>query len=238
MKKLSILLAAAAIMSALPSCTKVIGEGPVQTQTYAITDFSGVSGSIGGKINYTIGPVFKVEIRAQRNILDVLEVSKVNGHLLGKGGNGLTFRSREDIVVNISAPAADYLHLSGSGDLEVSGNLVANDLDMGISGSGNITVPAVNITGQVKAVISGSGDISLLSGTAKNEEFRISGSGKLLADAVAAERAVTTISGSGDIQLNLSQSLDATISGSGSVYYRGNPTVAAHISGSGTVRPL
>jgi len=63
MKKSSILLAAAAIILALPSCTKVIGEGPVQTQTYAITNFSGVSGSIGGKINYTIDPVFKVEIR-------------------------------------------------------------------------------------------------------------------------------------------------------------------------------
>jgi hypothetical protein len=55
---------------------------------------------------------------------------------------------------------------------------------------------------------------------------------------VPAEKAETHISGSGDIRVNLSQSLTARISGSGSVYYRGNPSVSTNISGSGTVRPL
>ena len=238
MKKQILILAAAAALFAITSCKKVVGEGPVQTETRNITDFSGVSASIGGRINYKIDPVYKVEITAQPNILDVIETAKTNGHLVIKIRNGVRIKENEEITVDISAPTADYLHLSGSGDLTVTGNINPANLDMGISGTGDITVPMVNVTNKIKAVISGSGNIKVQAGTAGNEELRISGSGKLFLDGVAAEKATTNISGSGDIQVNLSQTLDATISGSGSVYYRGHPLISTTISGSGKVKPL
>lgn len=238
MKKQILVLAAAAALFTTSSCKKVVGEGPVQTETRNISGFSGVSASIGGKINYKIEPEYKVEITAQPNILDVIETSTINGHLLIKVRNGVRIRANEEITVNISAPTAYYLHLSGSGDLVVTGTINAAILDMGISGTGDITVPAVTVTDKIDAVISGSGNINVQAGTARNEELRISGSGKLFLDGVVAEKARTTISGSGDMQVNLSQTLDATISGSGSVYYRGHPLISTTISGSGKVKPL
>lgn len=238
MKKQILMLAAAAALLTSSSCKKVIGEGDLQTETRSITDFSGVSASIGGKIIYRIDPVYKVEITAQRNILDVIQATKINGHLLLKVKDGVRIKANEEITVNISAPIANYFHLSGTGDLVVAGNVSATDLDMGISGTGNLTVPAVSIAGKIKAAISGSGNINVLAGSAKNEDLKISGSGKLLLENVVAENAKTTISGSGDIKLNVSQSLDATISGSGSVYYRGNPRISTDISGSGRVKPI
>ncbi len=238
MKKAIIMLAAAAALFMFPSCEKVTGEGPVQTELRSIVDFNGVTASIPGTINYKIDPLFKVEIIAQRNILDVIETSKINGHLLVKIKNGVRIKSHENIVVNISTPLGDYFHLSGSGNLEVTGNVVANNMDLNISGSGNINIANVTVADKVDANISGSGNMSIVSGTAKNEILRISGSGKMTFDAVNAEKATTTISGSGDMRLKLSQSLDATISGSGSVYYRGTPVVNTHISGSGSVRQL
>ncbi|HEX3168275.1 MAG TPA: head GIN domain-containing protein [Chitinophagaceae bacterium] len=238
MKKLFFMLAAAAALLTSSSCKKVVGEGDLQTETRNITDFSGVSASIGGKIYYKIDPVYKVEITAQRNILDVIEATKTSGHLLLKVKEGVRIKSNEEITVNISAPTADYLHLSGTGDLAVIGNINAVNLDMAISGTGNITVQSVSVTDKINANISGTGDITVQSGVAKNEDLRISGSGKLFIDGVAAEKATTTISGSGDMQVNLSQALDATISGSGSVYYRGHPLISTSISGSGKVKPL
>ena len=238
MKNSIVMLAAAAALLTTPSCQKVIGEGPLQTEVRNISDFSGVSASIGGKINYKIDPVYKVEITAQANILDVLETSKVNGHLLIKVRNGVRVRHNEEITVNISAPSADYLHLSGSGDVIVTGSLNETNLDLDISGSGNITVSSATITEKIKAAISGSGNMKVQAGSAKNEDLRISGSGKLLLEGITAEHAETKISGSGDIKVNLSKSLDATISGSGSVYYLGNPLISTSISGSGRVRPL
>jgi len=238
MKKQFFMLAAAAALLTTSSCKKVVGEGDLQTETRNITDFSGVSASIGGKIYYKIDPVYKVEIIAQRNILDVIQATKSNGHLLLKVKDGVRIKSNEEITVNISAPTADYLHLSGSGDLAVIGSLNTVNLDMGISGTGNITVQSATVTDKINANISGTGDITVQSGVAKNEDLRISGSGKLFIDGVAAEKATTTISGSGDMQVNLSQALDATISGSGSVYYRGHPLISTSISGSGKVKPL
>jgi len=232
------MLAAAAAILTTPSCKKVVGEGDLQTETRNITDFSGVSASIGGKIYYKIDPVYKVEITAQRNILDVIQATKINGHLLLKIKDGVRIKSNEEIIVNISAPTADYFHLSGTGDLIATGNIIATDIDMSISGTGNLTVSSVSIGDKLKAAISGTGNINLLAGTAKNEELKISGSGKLLLEGVAAENAETTISGSGDIKISVSQKLDATISGSGSVYYHGNPLISTDISGSGRVRPI
>ena len=232
------MLAAAAAILTTPSCKKVVGEGDLQTETRNITDFSGVSASIGGKIYYKIDPVYKVEITAQRNILDVIQATKINGHLLLKIKDGVRIKSNEENIVNISAPTADYFHLSGTGDLIATGNIIATDIDMSISGTGNLTVSSVSIGDKLKAAISGTGNINLLAGTAKNEELKISGSGKLLLEGVAAENAETTISGSGDIKISVSQKLDATISGSGSVYYHGNPLISTDISGSGRVRPI
>lgn len=232
------MLAAAAALLTAPSCKKVIGEGDLQTETRNVTDFSGVSSSIGGKVYYKIDPVYKVEITAQRNILDVIQATKTNGHLLLKIKDGVRVKSNEEITVFISAPTANYFHVSGTGDLMVTGNISATDLDMSISGTGNLTVPSVAIANKINAAISGSGNINVIAGSTKNEELRISGSGKLLLEGVAAEKAETTISGSGDIKVNVSQSLDATISGSGSVYYYGNPLISTNISGSGRVRPI
>ena len=104
------MLAAAAALLTSSSCKKVVGEGDLQTETRNIADFSGVSASIGGKIYYKIDPVYKVEIIAQRNILDVIQATKSNGHLLLKIKDGVRIKSNEEITVNISAPTADYLH--------------------------------------------------------------------------------------------------------------------------------
>jgi len=77
-----------------------------------------------------------------------------------------------------------------------------------------------------------------LNGSAINEEIDISGSGNVDLANVPAQVATTRTSGSGDVKVNLSKSLDVHISGSGSVYYHGNPMISTHISGSGKVIPF
>src|SRR6185436_4426539 len=143
------MLAAAAALLTSSSCKKVVGEGDLQTETRNITDFSGVSASIGGKIYYKLDPVYKVEIIAQRNILDVIQATRSNGHLLLKVKDGVRIKSNEEITVNITAPTADYFHLSGTGDLAAIGNLISANLDMSISGTGNITVQSVTVTDKI-----------------------------------------------------------------------------------------
>jgi hypothetical protein len=236
-----ILLAAVVVPSLLfSSCRKEVlrGEGPVVTETRTIGNFRGVSSSIPGTVNFKVDPVYKVEIQAQQNILDALRTNVTGGKLEIDFKHYIVVRHHESIVINISAPSPDYLRVSGVGDINVTGDLVATNLDANVSGVGSIVVQKATVTGKIDARISGSGNIRIAAGAAENEELHISGSGSIDLAGVVAKKAETHISGSGDMKVNLSQNLDAHISGSGSVLYRGNPLVTTHVSGSGKVKPL
>jgi hypothetical protein len=238
MKNSIIVLLAAFSVIAFASCEKVVGEGPVVTETRAVTGFRNISVSISGKVNYRIDPVYKIEIQAQQNILDILQTNKVGDELVIKFQDGKRVKDHEDILITVSAPFAESVNLSGSAQFDLVSQLTTANLNLRVSGSGNINVSQVALSDKLTATISGSGNITVANGAAKNENLRISGSGNINAGNVAAEKAITEISGSGNIQVNLSQSLDATISGSGSVFYRGNPLISTHISGSGKVQPF
>jgi hypothetical protein len=238
MKKTISMLMVGLGMLFFTACEKVVGEGPVVTQTRNVSNFTRISVSIPGKVNYRIDPQFSVQIQAQQNVLDILQTNLEGNELVIKVKDGKRLKEHEDIVVSISAPHLIFVNLSGSAEVNVTGNLVEADLGTKVSGSGNINVQQAALTGKLSGTISGSGNIKVLTGTAKNEDMRISGSGNIDLANIIAETAVTEISGSGDIWVNLSISLNATISGSGSVYYRGHPLISTHVSGSGKVVPF
>lgn len=239
MKKI-ISAAIAIALFAFPSCRKefISGDGPVVTEVRVINNFRGVSSSMPGKVNFKIDPVYKVEIQAQQNILDVLRTHVVNGVLEIDFGHNIVVRHHEPVIINISAPSPDYLRVSGAGDINIQGDLVSANLGIDISGNGNITIQKATIADKIDSRISGSGNISINAGSAINEELRVSGSGSMDVSNVPAKQAWVHVSGSGDLKVNLSQSLEAHISGSGSVYYRGNPTISSHVSGSGKIVPM
>jgi hypothetical protein len=236
-KSILAILAAALVFS---SCTKepVIGEGPVVTETRSVNNFTGISVALPGQVHFKIAPVYKVEITAQQNVINVIRTNVINGVLDIDVRHDIRLRRHEDIIINVQGPSSELFRLSGSADINVTGDLVTNQLQLEVSGSGNITVEEAVVTDEVDARISGSGSISVLNGAVKNEELRISGSGDMNLASVVAENAETHISGSGDMRVNVSNYLTAHISGSGSVYYQGNPIVNTHISGSGKVKPL
>jgi hypothetical protein len=238
MKKFLVVVSLAAAMFIFPSCEKVVGEGPLVTQTRAVANFSGVSSEMSGKVNFAIAPDYRMEITAQQNILDVLNTDVVNGVLHIDFKNNVRVKVHEDLLINITAPYADYFRLSGSGNMNVQGDITANNLKVTLSGSGDIAVQNAVIADKIDAEISGSGNINIANGSAANEDVDISGSGKVEMPGVAAENAVTHTSGSGDVKLAVSKNLDAHISGSGSVFYHGNPIISTHISGSGRVIPF
>jgi hypothetical protein len=76
-------------------------------------------------------------------------------------------------------------------------------------------MPASYLANKIKADDQWDRKYQCTCGFSEERRVTISGSGKLLLEAVAAEKVEATISGSGDIKVNVSQSLDATISGSG-----------------------
>lgn len=216
------------------SCEKVVGEGPIVTETRNTGAFSSVDVRIPGQINYTQDVSYNVEVKAQRNILDVLETYVSNGKLIVRFKHDVNVRRHDDIVVNIKAPALNGLRLSGSGNLNASGPFTPSTLDLELSGSGNISLQQLN-TAYLDADISGSGNITIGAGSVPDVRLGISGSGNIDMANVTTNKARTTTSGSGYMKLQVAQELDVSIAGSGSVYYRGTPVINTRISGSGRV---
>jgi len=235
MKRFSIILLTL-ITLVSSSCRKVNGDGPVVTETRQVSHFNGVDLRCSAEVLYQQGNDYNVEVSAQRNILDVLEIYTSNNRLVVRFKDDVRVRSHEKVRIEVTAPSAEYFRVSGSGSIRTAGLLAPPRVDMDVSGSGSITISQF-ITQSIDATISGSGSISVLNGEANEVHTRISGSGDLDLLNVPIEYATTTTSGSGITQLNVSKELNVTISGSGSVFYLGNPTIHTRISGSGRVIP-
>ncbi|WP_338039003.1 GIN domain-containing protein [Maribacter litopenaei] len=90
-------------------------------------------------------------------------------------------------------------------------------------------------TNSVSASMSGYGDITL-SGSTKDFEATISGSGDIKAFEMDADNVDATVSGSADIEVTANKMLKARVSGSGDITYKGNPEkLDTKTSGSGDI---
>jgi hypothetical protein len=232
MKKFAIGLLSIIALATMNSCKKVIGEGPVVTETRTTRDFSEIDFGVSGEMVFIESTETEIEIEAQQNIIDLIQTYVSGDELKIRFRDDRRVTSHERIVVTVRAPSVRSFAVSGSGSLEVLDTLSGDNTRLRVSGSGKITVPDVD-AGNLEAKISGSGRIEALNGVANSLNVSISGSGNVDLASVTVNNATTQTSGSGTIRLNVLDKLNVHISGSGDVYYRGNPEVDVNISGSG-----
>lgn len=234
MKKIGILFIFLAVSIGFISCKKISGKGDVVKETRNITGFTGISLSLDAYTYIRQDTVYKVEILAQQNILDVIETPLEGGSLVVKLKDHTVLGPHDAITVYISSPVVNSLNISGSGSIEGNTLISASYLDMVISGSGNIKLTGIAVIG-LYTNISGSGSISVAAGTVSNEDLNISGSGSIDVLGPVSDTVNAKISGSGSISVTAEKLLNGTISGSGNILYLGNPVVNSHISGSGSI---
>lgn len=237
MKKISLILVTALVLVTMYSCKKVVGEGPSVTELRNTSDFDEIEFGVPGTLYYTPSPTFKVELQAQKNILEVIETFVVNGELRIKVKNNTNVKPKENIIINVSGPDVKSLTLSGSGSLKVLPDFNPYNLRIRVSGSGSMLINKLT-TGEIETQVSGSGDVQILNGTANSSTTSVSGSGKVDFAGISTKNATTNTSGSGTIKIFATDKLDCHISGSGVVMYRGTPQIKSSISGSGKIIPL
>lgn len=160
--------------------------------------------------------------------------------LSGSGDMHISKADSQKLALNISGSGDLYFdgkaellsaRITGSGNMRLSGN--AEQLTANISGSGDL-----HFNGKAESLaagITGSGDMRL-SGSAKQLSASISGAGDINGFDLATESATVTITGSGDVRVNVTGALAVEIFGSGDVLYHGDPTISKQVHGSGDVR--
>lgn len=237
MKKIVLLLSVALFAIVLQSCRKVSGSGPVVTENRAVSDFKEIKSDISGEVYVTAGPVYKVSIEAQQNVIDVIETVLNDDRLTIRLKNNTSVRAEDKIVVRITSPNIRGLIVSGSGNISANEPVTTSDLYMNVSGSGDIYLNKLTAV-TLDANISGSGRIDIAGGELNDQSLEISGSGDMDFLNLLSKDADVRISGSGSARVKATDHLKVRITGSGDVYYTGNPAVDVQITGSGSMKHI
>lgn len=232
--KLIALLGCALLMA---SCSDgfwncIDGNGNIVSARRVMGDFSKIENSGEFIVDVTLGPVTRVTVEADDNLLSYIETYIQGNTLVIESQNNHCVKSREPIHVYVITPELTELKMTGSG-LIYCDSLTTEDISIVLTGSGDIDMAGIN-TNLVEAVIEGSGEINL-SGNSVNTNFIIEGSGNIKSLNLEQDKCIASILGSGNIYAFVNESLDVLIEGSGNVIYKGDPTIASDILGSGRI---
>jgi hypothetical protein len=207
------------------------GNGNATNETRTMSPFHEVV--CNGSFDVTVlpGTNYEVVVDAESNLIHYIRTSVAGGRLYLDTENNHCINNSIPVIITVYTPVVDGLDLNGSGSIWASG-LYVDNLYLNISGSGNIEVNAD--ASHLDASISGSGSMDI-NGVCETSDLSVSGSGNIHAYGMMQDGCQATISGSGNIYVNVNQMLDGKISGSGNIYYKGNPMVYQDISGSGRI---
>ena len=206
-----------------------------ERETRSVSPFTEIS--LGGSARVVVkqGSPQSVVVEASKDDLadfeTTVQASRLRLSFRSQEGKMFKNKSYGTVTVYVTAPSLTALRVGGSGKLEVSGALEANDMTLAVSGSGDLVVPQLQAS-RLETAVSGSGDVTV-GGTCPSNEIRISGSGKVRAHDLKTETSRARISGSGDAHVYASRTADAAISGSGSVYVAGGAQLSSSTRGSG-----
>ena len=99
--------------------------------------------------------------------------------------------------------------------------------------SASIVIPMVSF-----ASITGAGDFSIEGAKQEVLDIHITGTGSVSAFDMEVNDCTIRISGAGNCDVNVIESLDVLISGVGMVFYMGEPALTSNISGVGNISPV
>jgi hypothetical protein len=221
--KLIIVFALTTATTLLPGCTKnetvvgnnqIVGSGKLVSQERSAASFNGIQITNFANVIVTQDTVEHLRIESDDNVINLIMTS-VNGSNLVVG---LENGSYNNVTVNVyvSMKTVRRLESVGTADFSTTNPIQTDSLVCRITGAGNIT----------------------LTGTTVYEQVEIVGAGNVHNFDLISSRCATTISGSGNIEVNATARLNAIIAGAGSIVYAGNPqTVQQSVTGVGSIRP-
>jgi hypothetical protein len=210
------------------------GSGNSTTENRTVSSFTGITNetSCDVEVINQSADAGKIEIQVDDNLLQYVR-TEVQGSTLRIHTNGTSISPRRIFKIKVNAAMINKFDLLGSGNTNVRA-LNTPDFTALLSGSGDLTLAGTMTASTLR--VSGSGNVTA-SGSGQRTELVLSGSGDINTRDLTVEQGSARISGSGDITIFASKTLDASISGSGNIRYYGNPsTVNRSVSGSGSIR--
>ncbi len=221
------------------SCRKwrcIEGDGYMSSENRYPGGFKGVIAKIDCEVFVVQDTVTYVIVKADQELMPYIEtaIEGRNFNLIIDKNTKRCMRSKQPIYVEVHSPEIYSVELAGGG--KITCDYISQDrLRFVLNGSGNIDFYGID-AGNIIAEVPGSGQIRL-AGRNGQGIFEIIGSGQIHSIDLLQDNCNATVSGSGDILVQVTDVLDAEISGSGNVvFYNVTPLkIYRKITGSGKV---
>ena len=153
---------------------------------------------------------------------DALELTNSKGKLTVKEVEGHGFGAIPTLYVY-----ADYVSQlvnEGDGSLDAEFSSATPTLSVVLVGNGRVVCSGINATEVSAAIRTGHGTIALR-GNCNTANFKLTGTGVIQADGLAAETVKCTVLGTGSIGCAPGKTLDVRGIGTTKVYYSGSPSI-------------
>jgi putative autotransporter adhesin-like protein len=210
--RIAITLVLAAIV--LPACEwrGIRGNGKITTENRTVENFVNIEANGAYEINWSSGPS-AVSITTDQNLLAHI-TTRVSGDKL-KIHSAERLSPTKGVKVNISSETLKGAQFSGAVRFHGT-KLSGPNFYLETSGASKVT-----LDGQVNGLTA-----------------RMTGASELMAASLQTQTTELSLTGAGDAEVWVSDTLTVAITGAGKVTYAGNPkTVNRDITGAGKVRP-
>jgi len=241
-----LLLVTCAIFS---SCEKIKGTGDIIPYSRALNPFNGIILAMNCDVDFVLPDVdtakvdtpYKVTFCAESNIADDIETNVEGGNLIIRMKGNKILKNHPPIKMRITAPDVSYINVytPASIVLNFRDSLVRNFLHCNIVGTATINLRHVRYS-YLKIDMTGPGYVFCDSiSEVKTANLTNTGSGNIDLLKVPADTVHASLTGAGDISVNVSDLLNVTLTGSGNIWFKGNPTeIKSNITGTGKLIPL
>jgi hypothetical protein len=226
-----ILIAALTLTLGLAACSDdngdgeaLRGSGNVVSEQMVFADFTTVEAQNAFGVTMTQSDSFAVTVRADDNIMDLVDVSKVGDTLRLRLERGVSLRGNVTLEADITMPKLDGLNLSGASSASVSGFRSSGSLDIETSGASRLDGDLE--AGDVGIEASGASSV-VLEGSATGLTIDGSGASRLdLAD-FTVNAAEVRLSGASEATLRVLERIARVdVSGASRLRYLGDPTLS------------
>lgn len=192
----------------------IIGSGRLVSEQRNVWAFTGIRVTNFGRVFVKQDTTTSLRIESDDNIIGLVATSVDRGVLVV----GLREGSYNNVTVNVYASMRSIrlLESVGAADFLTTSPMHTDTITCRITGAGTIT----------------------LAGTTTQETVEITGAGNVRNFDLVSARCFVSISGTGNVEVYVTQQLDAIISGAGSITYDGHPSVVNQtILGVGSIKP-
>ena len=210
------------------SCTpavKIVGSGNLVTDTPAIDGFTQIDASHTFKVTITRGSEFKVGIRADDNVMPLLDIKKSGDTLnLGfKDGDSYSLKN-VTLEANVTMPKLNAIDLSGISRATFGGFESTDDFKARLSGASKLSGNLV--CGDVNLQLSGA-SFAELRGSGKDLRVEVSGASSAILGKLATANGHIEASGASQVTADVRGTLNAEASGASKITYSGNPKIGS-----------